>query len=76
MARFAAKGEFENFTDADIPYSDIDLAAKSAADVLSKVSLLHQCQAPPLLSSIAASGGGGGGGGGGIEDPPHSDDMS
>ena len=37
MSRFAANGEFENFTDEDIPYSDIDLAAKSVANILATV---------------------------------------
>ena len=41
MARFATKGEFENFTDEEIPYSDISLAIRSVSDVLSEVQPCH-----------------------------------
>lgn len=37
MAAFAARGEFENFADADIPYSDIELAVNSAQQLLGQV---------------------------------------
>mmetsp|Transcript_11059 Transcript_11059/g.31290 ORF Transcript_11059/g.31290 Transcript_11059/m.31290 type:complete len:224 (-) Transcript_11059:167-838(-) len=36
MARFAAKGEFENFTDAEIPYTDIRLAVASIDSLLAQ----------------------------------------
>ena len=38
MTRFAEKGEFDNYTDADIPFSDIEMAIAAVGELLASVS--------------------------------------
>eukprot|EP00873_Tetraselmis_striata_P018399 jgi/Tetstr1/438663/TSEL_027213.t1 len=45
MAGFAGRGEFESFRDADIPFSDIELAVASAQQLLSQVPQQSQDRA-------------------------------
>jgi len=37
MARFAAKGEFDSYADADIPFGDVDKAVEAASRILAEL---------------------------------------